>query len=91
MAVSGLPKKTQKTELSIRAEAQFQGRGLIAIEHDLLDQLTDWARDKSQTAVAEELGIKAPTLNQVLHGKRPVSEALAKKLGWERVTMFVKR
>ena len=91
MTINNLPKKTQKTELSIRAEAQFGGRGLLVIEHDLLDQLTDWVRNDSQTAVARELGIKVPTLNPVLHGKRGVSGRLADRLGWERVTVFVKR
>jgi len=91
MPVSRLPKKTQKTELSIRAEAAFQGRGLIAIQHDLLDQLSDRVHNDSQTSVARELGVSRAFLNQVLHGKRPVSETLARKLGWERVTVFVKR
>lgn len=63
----------------------------MAIQHDLLDQLTDWVRKDSQTVVAKELGISRAFLNQVLHGKRGMSDTLAARLGWERATVFVKR
>lgn len=91
MAISVQPKKTAKMVFSILAEHQFRDRGLLVIEHDLLDQLTDWVRNDSQRVVAGELGISVAYLNDVLHGRRSVSEALARRLGWERATVFVKR
>jgi hypothetical protein len=63
----------------------------IAIEHDLRDELSAAVeREGTQTALARDLGISGVYLGDVLHGRRGISEKLAGKLGWRKVTVFVK-
>jgi hypothetical protein len=66
--------------------------GPMAVAHDMNDVLT-WLVEVefgSQTALAKELGISVAYLNDVLHARRPVSAELAEKIGWKRVTVFIK-
>lgn len=78
-------------DCSIRAQAKLGGNGMLAIEHDLLDQLTDRVLSSSQCKVAAELGVSTSYLNDVLRGRRCVSDHLAMRIGWQRVVVFVKR
>ena len=58
-------------------------------KHDLLDMLTRKVEQKgTQRAVAEELGISAVYLGDVLRGRRKVGRNLALRLGFERVVAF---
>lgn len=66
----------------------FEG-GLFAIEHDILDRLSDMVLASSQTQVAGKLGISVQYLGDMLHGRRRVSNSLARKLGWERKVVFI--
>jgi plasmid maintenance system antidote protein VapI len=43
----------------------------------------------SQKAVAEKLGFTPSFINDVLQGRREMTEALAAKLGFKRVVSFV--
>ena len=64
----------------------------IATEHDLLDLLTERAEFHGQRWVATELGYSsASTVNGVLHGTRGISAEMAKKMGWERMVIYVRR
>lgn len=62
----------------------------IAVEHDLRDQLTGMVLGSSQTAVAAQLGITVQYLNDILHGKRGISNRIAQVLGWRELVVFVK-
>ena len=63
----------------------------VATEHDILDDLTFAVeRMGSQTAVAKDLGIGESFLGDILHGRRKVCKYLAGKLGWRKVTVFLK-
>jgi hypothetical protein len=63
----------------------------IAIERDLLDHLAQKVElFGSQAETADKYGISTAYLNDVLHGRRPVSENLARKLGWTRVVVFAR-
>lgn len=90
MAISGQPEKTAKIELSVMAQASLGDSRMLAIEHDLLDQITDRVLDSSQRQVAAELGISTAWLNDVLRGRRSISDHLAERLGWKRVVMFIR-
>lgn len=60
-------------------------------EHDMLDLLTEMVElHGSQRKAAAHLGISAGQLNDVLHGRFPVSDTIARKLGYERVVCFRK-
>ena len=43
-----------------------------------------------QRIVADELGFTASYLNDVLHGKRGISDELARRLGYRKLTVFVR-
>jgi plasmid maintenance system antidote protein VapI len=45
----------------------------------------------SQKAAARKLGFTPSFINDVLHGRREMTEALAAKLGFKRVVTFVPR
>jgi len=45
----------------------------------------------SQKAVADELDIPQSTITEILKGRRPTSESVAEKLGFVRITFFVKK
>lgn len=89
MAISGQPEKTKEMKISAWAERLLDGSERVATEHDLLDQLTDCVLDSSQRKVAAELGISTAFLNDVLHGRRSISDSLAERLGWKRMTVFL--
>lgn len=48
------------------------------------------AKNGSQKAVAELLKIKPSYLSDILHGNRPISEHVAKEIGFYRKTLFEK-
>lgn len=79
-------------KITRRAAQRLGGDTTLAIEHDLRNVLTGRIEDVGALRlVASELGISVAYLHDVLHGRRPVSEGLAKRMGWERVVVFVKR
>lgn len=90
MAIREQPEKTKEMKLSTRAERLLDGSARVATEHDILDELTDRVRDESQRAVASALGFSTAFLNDVLRGRRSISDHLAERMGWERVTVFIK-
>lgn len=61
----------------------------ILSSHELLDLITSMVEASSQRRVASDLGVSPSWLGDVLHGRRPVSEAMARKLGLRRVVVFV--
>lgn len=74
--------------LSQRAKALLNGT--VITKQDLLDLLTEKVELFTQREVAENLGVSNGYLGDVLHGRRPVSEAMAARLGWKRVAVFVR-
>ena len=61
----------------------------LRTEHDLLNILSEKVvRTGTQRAVADELGISAVYLGDVLRGRRKVGKKLALRLGFERVVAF---
>lgn len=81
--------KKAKMKISKWAKPKLEGRA-VAVEHDMLDRIEALVEQSgTQTALAMELGISMAYLGDVRRGRRPVSENLAKKLGWERMTVFV--
>jgi hypothetical protein len=76
-------------KLSILAERHING-SMIAVEHDLRDQISELVHVSSQTEAARELGISVGYLNDVLHGRRPISVRLAQKLGWKKLAVFMR-
>jgi hypothetical protein len=77
-------------KLSILAEKQING-SMIAVEHDLRDQISELVHTKSQTEAARELMTSTGYFNDVLHGRRSISGRLAQKLGWKRMAVFVRQ
>lgn len=55
---------------------------LIELLYDMI------AAEGSQSRVAELLGITPPHLSDILHGKREISEKVAKRLKFYRRTVF---
>lgn len=47
-------------------------------------------KEGSATKAAAALDISAGYLSEILNNNRPISEAVAKKLGYKRVVMFQK-
>lgn len=65
---------------------------LLWTNTELVDLLLQQVIDKkSQTVVAQELAISTSYLSDMLLGKRNVSAAVAKQLGFERVVLFRKK
>jgi hypothetical protein len=87
MAIAIKPEQIRPTEKARKALS-----GEVLIEHDMLDLLSGMIESKrTKKAVAVHLGISVPFLMDVLIGRRPISEGLARKMGWEKLTVFVKR
>jgi len=59
-------------------------------ESELIEKLRKRASESTQRAVAQELGISIQMLNDLLHGRRQVSDRLASVLGFERRVVFRK-
>ncbi len=60
-------------------------------EHGMMDLVTELVdRHGSQTAVARLLGISTGQLGDILHGRRPVTAKVAARMGWKRLTVFVR-
>jgi hypothetical protein len=85
-------------KLKLNALREFERDGeyytselTLAVEHDLRDNLTDLVeRSGTQTALARDLGISGVYLCDILHGRRGISEKLAGKMGWRKVTVYVR-
>lgn len=59
------------------------------VEDDfLLHILLPKVKEKSQKALAKELGISESYLSDILNGRRCISEEVAKRLGYERQVRF---
>lgn len=79
-------------QISSRARKIIADDALICAEHDILEALTITVEEQSsQRKVAADLGVSAVYLGDVLHGRRGVGAGLAEKLGWDKVTVFVRR
>jgi len=76
-------------EFSVRAESLLAGR-IVRTEHDLLDDLTEMVESLGgQGAAAKWLGVSNVYVHQILHGSRPVTDEIAKKLGYRVERVFV--
>lgn len=66
--------------------------GDVATEHDMRDLLTDMVeREGTKSMVAAQLGISGVYLGDILLGRRPMGSKIAKSMGWEKATVYVKR
>lgn len=59
---------------------------MIYDQEALLDILQKKTIDKTQREVAKELGISYQYLNDILQGRRNISDNIAKRLGYTRIT-----
>lgn len=76
-------------EFSVRAESLLAGR-IVRTQHDLLDDLTEMVESLGgQGAAAKWLGVSNVYVHQILHGKRPVTAGIAKRLGYRAERVFV--
>lgn len=66
--------------------------GTVMTQHDVLDIISDLI-DQAGTkrAIARSLGVSEAYFGDVLLGRRPMSVEFARKLGLEKVTVYVKR
>jgi hypothetical protein len=76
-------------KLSILAQKHING-SLVAVEHDLRDQISELVHVSSQTEAAKELHTSTGYLNDVLHGRRAISGRLAQELGWKKLAVFMR-
>ena len=77
--------------LSARTEKALNDR-IVCVEHDLLDDLTEMVESLGgQGAAAKWIGVSAIYLHQILHGTRPITAGIAKKLGYRVERVFVWR
>jgi plasmid maintenance system antidote protein VapI len=59
---------------------------------ELLQRFRAYATGQlSQKAVAEQLGVSTAYVNDILHGRREISLYVGRKLGFEKVTVFLAR
>jgi hypothetical protein len=66
-------------------------RVIVSDEKDLIREIEQRVKEKgSQKAVALEMGISPPYLNDIMQERRLISEEVALKLGYIRVLHFVK-
>lgn len=56
----------------------------------LISDLRREINESSQKEVAKRLRLTPQYINDVLHQRRPVSEKMAKKLGYKRIIRFEK-
>lgn len=76
-------------EFSERAESLFSGK-IVRSEHDLMDDLTEMVESLGgQGSAAKWLGVSAIYLHQILHGTRPITAGIAKRLGYRVERVFV--
>lgn len=60
-------------------------------EHQMRDAITDLVDELgSQVAVADQLRLCPSHLNDILHGRRGISDRVAERLGWRKVSVFVR-
>ncbi|MEM5789184.1 MAG: helix-turn-helix transcriptional regulator [Syntrophobacteraceae bacterium] len=77
-------------ELMPRASKTLSGT--LGTEHDMRDMITGLIDSlESQKAVAAMLGVSGAYLSEMLHGKKGVGSATARKLGWEKVAIFIRK
>ncbi len=57
----------------------------------LREQYVSPPRGRTQAAAAKELGFTPQFINDVLNGRRGMTDNLADSLGFRRVTFFVKK
>lgn len=58
-------------------------------EQDVLNRLKEYAKEIGSPAeAARQLGITPQYIGDILHGNRGISEAIANKLGYRKVTVF---
>lgn len=57
-------------------------------DSDLLKMLWEMVRGTSQKQVADQLGLSRAMLNDVLHGRRYMTERLAEAMGFKREVIY---
>lgn len=78
-------------EILGRLKDQLGDNVQLANIHDMRDVLTDMCDEHfTQAAVARKLSVSPGYLFDILHGKRGVSENMAKKMGWKAITVYVR-
>lgn len=96
----GLRKRSENMAIAIKPEEKILPTeraaealaGEVATEHDMLDAIAAMIETSgTKRGAAARLGISTPFLMDVMIGRRPISAGLAKKMGWERLTLFVRR
>ena len=61
------------------------------LENPVLEKIKSMVDEVgSQVEVAKQLCISTPYLNDILKGKRPISETVARKLGYFRIITFLR-
>lgn len=65
---------------------------MTTITHDeILQEIRDLvAREGSQVVVATDLEMTPQYLNDILHGRKLVSDTVARQLGYERIVSYKK-
>ncbi len=63
---------------------------MMVHESDITHVLKERLRGRNQKALAEELGISQQYVNMILNGKKRITRKIAKKLGYEMITIFAK-
>lgn len=59
-------------------------------DEDLLETLWERVRESSQLAVSQQLGVAPSFLNDVLHGRRDMTERVAAAMGYKREIIYRK-
>lgn len=57
----------------------------------LIEELRERCANSAQTIVAEQLGISGPFLNQLLSGRREMTDRVARAMGYTREIVFRKK
>lgn len=63
----------------------------IYSQAELLEELHALVAESSQTAVAAQLGLSVSMVNDLLRGRRDISERIAEAMGYSREIIFRKR
>ncbi len=78
--------------ISLRHDRRQRGGGELKVsETDVLDALRSLiTREGGQRAVARSLDVSAAYINDILHGRRGVSERIANALGFSQQVTYQK-
>jgi DNA-binding phage protein len=80
-------KSPRRRVVDLARETKLGSQVLLAFDdHEVVQLLrAAIAREESQTAYARRHGLERTSLNMILRGKRPVSDAVMKALGLRKV------